>query len=161
MVKETKDGRALVALGIPLPCAGCAGKQAPAEGPEKSKALVWAKNSAAAQTGDRVAVSVPELKPGLPTIAFYALPLSAILLGAGIGKWVSSQAFIFQALEARVGNKAASLILTSDNPSLVLGLIFLLTGFLAVRVWAKRLMRGVEFQPDLVRVLGEEDGKAD
>jgi len=62
--------------------------------------------------------------PG-PGIGFYLIPLLALFLGAGIGKWISLQKNLIIPAEAKLG-RAAHLLLGADNPSLILGVLCLI-----------------------------------
>ena len=149
VVKEIKDKLALVGL------------EAAGPGPARSGPELWARNLASAKTGDRVQVSIPEPMPGARSVAIYALPLLSILIGAGIGKWISLQSSIYESTEAMIGKSAASLVLRTDNPSLVLGAIFLILGFGVLKIWISSILKNKKISPDLVRVLGDADGKGD
>ena len=143
VVKEIKDNLALVGLKT-------SGPGSARLGPE-----VWARNLASARTGDRVAVSIPERTLGAQSVAAYAMPMGSILVGAGIGKWISRQPSIYESAAAMIGKSAASSVLRTDNPSLILGVIFLILGFGVLKIW----MGNQKISPDLVRVLGDADGE--
>ena len=149
VVKEIKDNLALVGL------------KSSGLGPAQRGPELWARNQACAKTGDRVAVSIPERVLGARSVAVYALPLLSVLIGAGIGKWISRQSSIYESAAAMIGKDAANLILTADNPSLILGAIFLILGFGLLKIWIRSISKNQKISPDLVRVLGDADGKGD
>jgi len=147
VVKEIKDNLALVGL------------KTSGLGPARIGPEVWARNLACAKTGDRVAVSIPERMIGARPVAVYALPLLFILAGAGLGKWISLQSSIYEGAAAMIGKSAASSILRTDNPSLVMGTIFLILGFGVLKIWTSSISKNQKISPELVRVLGDSDGK--
>lgn len=76
----------------------------------------------------------PHPKVFHPGLALYLVPLIALFLGAGIGKWVSLRInLLLPSAEARMGITASRLLLGSDNPSLILGCLFLILSFAAIR----------------------------
>ncbi len=66
-----------------------------------------------------------------PPLSHFLVPLLACAAGAAAGKWISHQPAIFAALASRAG-RLADLALGADNPSLILGGLGLLLGFLLV-----------------------------
>jgi len=159
LVKKIKDELALVIIDRPdfrSKCLSC--KIFPGE-MDQDDAGFWARNRAAAKAGDKVVVQIPERRFVITVLIFYALPLLAILAGAGLGKWIERQQNFFEQLKRVIGN-TAFLLLTQNVPSLILGAAFLALCFGFIWIGNRRLEKRKRFQPLLVRVLGESDGKA-
>ena len=140
LIEEVKDDLARVKIAQ-------AGSESAQEG------IIWAKNLAGAKIGDKVLIVMPEKNLTKAGISFYLIPLVALFLGAGIGKWISSQKNLIPLLEAKFGITISLLLLDADNPSLILGILALLLAFFLLRSSIQKRLKSSEFQPKVIRVL--------
>jgi len=157
IVEEIKEELALVSIKRSEMCAQC-----PQEGhcrliSEQGIRQVWAVNLAGAKPGEKVTLGIGEKKLLKASLVFYIIPLLALFLGAGLGKWISKTGYQFP-IEGMLGKTINNLLFSADNPSLILGGVFLLVSFLGIWLWNQRKLKQSEFRPRVLEVLrdGEE-----
>lgn len=131
-VKEKKGELLRVCFERPEACEGCRGC---AKGllPKKELLTVFGQ----AEVGDQVEVQMAEAQTLKATLAAYAIPLCALLIGLAAG----------------------TLAGLSDGVTLLLALAGLALGYLAVRAIDMRLRRQPKWRPAVVRVIPAAEQK--
>jgi len=158
IVNEQKDNLVRVAITARVLCPGCATLSASGAKKQEFQAI-WARNQAKAKPGDRVAVSIAESNVSILAMVFYVLPLTAFVVGCGLGKWLGSQKNLFNQVQGTLGKAAANVLLAEDNACLILGGVFLLLSFIVIHTWSRRVGKDNKFQPVAVKIIGADNAQ--
>jgi sigma-E factor negative regulatory protein RseC len=97
-------------------------------------------NALGARVGERVLIKMDSSPLLKATFLVYMVPILMLLLGAGLGQWVSHSA----------GSSSSAL-------AAVFGFLFLAAGLALVRAVANRLAQNQDYRPRIVRIIGTAD----
>jgi sigma-E factor negative regulatory protein RseC len=158
IIKEVQDSRALVEVKRSALCDGCQAKGVCHLSSDEGIRLVWAENSVSASAGERVVLSLDDLRVLKGSFIFYLIPVFFLFLGAGLGKWLSKMKTLVSAAERLIGSVLAKFLTSADNLSIIVGVIFLILSFFGIWVYSRSAAGRGEFRPRIIRILNEPSG---
>lgn len=138
IVTHTEGNIAKVVVQRRGECEGCGARGVcePSEGGMEIEAL----NPLQAKTGERVKIAIRAAAYLKGSIIVYGLPLTALIVGAILGKNIAEKFFKE---------------LNSDIAAAVLGFAFLLITFIIIKVWSKKAETKVEYKPVIDKIISQ------
>ncbi len=140
-VIKLEDGIAIVHAERGSSCGGCSAKSAchAMSGDDGKMMEMRAINDLGAKVGDRVKVAIDSIVFLKSSFLVYVVPL-VVMIGGGVA-----------------GDSYARNNMPGSDPDLVaggVGIICLIVSFLLIGVWSKKLEKKREYQPKIIRIIG-------
>ncbi|GEM_PF-1210437 len=158
VIKEVEDFRALVEVKRSALCDGCQAKGVCHLSPDEGIRLVWAENSLSAKAGERVVLSLDDLRVLKGSFIFYLTPVFSLFLGAGLGKCLSKMKIMVTTTEKILGSVLAKFLTSADNLSIMVGIMFLVFSFFGIWIYSRGVSGRGEFRPRIIRILSAPSG---